>query len=147
MPNRTTAATATMRPTTRRPSGPKLPEMRSKRTSSLSFSQNADPISTMYSQVTTDSSDVQPIGKLKKYRKTIWMMKQTNMMASRPAITFSARRRIQSTALRTDGFMVFCSPYWDPEAAAARTSIVCRPRICWRQRRGSWTDPRPGNAT
>ena len=47
----------------------------------------------------TDSSEVQPIGKLKKYRKTIWTMKQTNMMPSRPATTFSARRRIQSTAL------------------------------------------------
>ena len=120
--------------------------MRSKRISSLSFSQNAEPSSTMYSQVMTDSSDVQPIGKLKKYRKTIWMMNATNMMPSRPATTFSARRRIQSTALRMDGFMVFCSPFgtrWLPAPGhryAGRGSDG-------RERRGPWTGPRPRDAT
>ena len=64
--NRTTAESATTMPMTRRPTGPSRPETRSKRISSVSFSQNAEPSSTMYSQVTTDSSEVQPIGKLKK---------------------------------------------------------------------------------
>ena len=47
MPNRMTAATATPRPSTRRPVGPSEPEMRSKRISSLSLSQNAEPSSVM----------------------------------------------------------------------------------------------------
>ena len=64
----------------------------------------------MYSQVTTDSSDVQPIGKLKKYRKTIWMMNATNMMPSRPATTFSARRRIQASAVAIFKVMAFSGP-------------------------------------
>src|SRR6476659_9453885 len=71
MPNRTTVTTATTRPTTRRPMGGSAPEMRSNRISSLSFSQKAEPTSVLYGHVTTESSDVQPIGKLKKYRKTI----------------------------------------------------------------------------
>ena len=53
----------------------------------------------------TDNSDVQPIGKLKKYRKTIWMRNARNMMPSRPATIFSARRRIQATARLMVGFM------------------------------------------
>ena len=64
--------------------------------------------------MTTDSSDVQPIGKLKKYRKTIWTMKQTNMMPSMPATTFSARRRIQSTARSMVEFMPSPSLARDP---------------------------------
>ncbi len=87
--------------------------MRSKRTSSLSFSQKADPSSTMYSQVMTDSSDVQPIGKLKKYRKTIWMMNATNIMPSRPATMFSARRLIQSTAVARSKSWRFSGPPLD----------------------------------
>ena len=47
MPNRMTVATATARPSTRRPIGPSEPEMRSKRTSSLSLSQNVEPSKVM----------------------------------------------------------------------------------------------------
>ena len=66
MPNRMTAASATKSASTRRPSGPNTLEMRSKRISSLSLSQNAEPSSTMYNHAITDSSEDQPIGKLKK---------------------------------------------------------------------------------
>ncbi len=47
MANSTTVAPATRIPMTRRARGPSEPETRSKRISSLSFSQNADPSSTM----------------------------------------------------------------------------------------------------
>jgi hypothetical protein len=64
--NRTTVATATTMPTTRRAPGRSEPDSRSKRISSLSLSQNAEPSSTMYSHMITDSSEDQPTGKLKK---------------------------------------------------------------------------------
>src|SRR5471032_1177090 len=53
----------------------------------------------------TLSSDVQPIGKFRKYRKTICTMNATNITASRPAATFSARRRSHAPTLPGDAFM------------------------------------------
>ena len=53
------------------------------RISSLSFTTKAAPQSTIHSQVTTVSSVVQPVGKLKKYRKTICTMNAKNMTPSR----------------------------------------------------------------
>src|SRR4030095_6086273 len=74
---RTTIATAMRMPMMRRARRGSDPDTRSKRISSLSFSQKAVPSNTMYNQVMTDSSAVQPMGKLKKYRKMIWTMKAT----------------------------------------------------------------------
>ena len=67
--NRTTVATATRMPMTRRVRGPTEPASRSNRISSPSLSQNADPSSTMYSQVITDSSEVQPTGEVEEVAK------------------------------------------------------------------------------
>src|SRR5207247_3161412 len=58
----------------------------------------------------TLSSEVQPTGKLNRYRKTICTMKATNMAASRPAAKFSARRSSQAPALPKNGFIVLLPP-------------------------------------
>src|SRR5258708_32307572 len=70
--------------------------------SSLALTTKAAPQSTSQSQVTTLNSEVQPIGKLKKYRKTICRMKATNIAASNPAATFSARRLSQAPVVCSD---------------------------------------------
>jgi hypothetical protein len=86
----------------------------------------------MYSQVTTDSSEVHPIGKLKTYRQTIWMMNATNITPSKPATTFSARRLIQSTAVAMVKGMAFSGPprtRWLPARRTDRHHArrPCRP--------------------
>src|SRR5882724_5424485 len=112
-------AAPVMIPMTRRMLGSAAPEMRSKRISSLSFTTKAAPQSTSHSQVMTLSSDVQPIGKLRRYRKTICTMKATKMTASKPAATFSARRRSQAPIFPKNGFIVLFPP--EPACRRPRT--------------------------
>src|SRR6266513_1523194 len=103
---RITIESPEMIPMTRRVRRPAAEYKRSKRISSLSFTTKAAPQSTSHSQVMTLSSEVQPTGKLNRYRKTICTMKATNMAASRPAAKFSARRSSQAPALPKNGFIV-----------------------------------------
>src|SRR5437773_2520544 len=107
---RITIESPVMIPMTRRVRRPTAEYKRSKRISSLSFTTKAAPQSTSHSQVMTLSSEVQPTGKLNRYRKTICTMKATNMAASRPAAKFSARRSSQAPALPKNGFIVLLPP-------------------------------------
>ena len=66
MQYRTTIATATTIAMARRVRRPTMDVTRSMRISSLSLTTNAAPQSTSHSQVTTVSSVVQPVGRLKK---------------------------------------------------------------------------------
>src|SRR5256885_6668464 len=107
---RITIESPVMIPMTRRVRRPAAEYKRSKRISSLSFTTKAAPQSTSHSQVMTLSSEVQPTGKLNRYRKTICNMKATNMAASRPAAKFSARRSSHAPALPKNGFIVLLPP-------------------------------------
>src|SRR5438309_2498470 len=107
---RITIESPVMIPMTRRVRRPAAEYKRSKRISSLSFTTKAAPQSTSHSQVMTLSSEVQPTGKLNRYRKTICTMKATNMAASRPAAKFSARRSSQAPAFPKNGFIVLLPP-------------------------------------
>src|SRR5256885_10641155 len=107
---RITIESPAMIPMTRRVRRPAAEYKRSKRIPSLSFTTKAAPQSTSHSQVMTLSSEVQPTGKLNRYRKTICNMKATNMAASRPAAKFSARRSSHAPALPKNGFIVLLPP-------------------------------------
>src|SRR5688572_3078064 len=85
---------------TKRARRPASSDKRSKRISSRSLTTKAAPQSTSHSHITTESSEVQPTGKLRKYRKTIWMMNAKNIAATIAAAMFSARRRNQAPASR-----------------------------------------------
>src|SRR5436190_5485361 len=83
-----------------RPRRPTAPVRRSKRTSSLSFTTKAAPQSTSHSHIATVSSELQPIGKLKTYRKTICRRNAANITPSIAAATSSARLRSQAASCR-----------------------------------------------